>query len=189
MKLFKKYTVLLFGCLLVAVTPCLAQNGETTAAAAAAAASKSTAPTPSSAKKKTARAAATRRAAPRTKPVPARRSVPTVVANRSADAQPASESQPVPKIVSKGVLNGSATNLARPSYPPAALAVQASGAVNVQVIIDEAGDVISAVAVSGHPLLRASAVQAARASTFKPTVLSGQPVKVTGIIVYNFVGQ
>lgn len=94
--------------------------------------------------------------------------------------------KPVPKIVSGGVLNGKAVNLVKPSYPAAARAVKASGAVNVQVTIDEQGNVISASAVSGHPLLRASSVQAARASKFSATMLSGQPVKVTGIIVYNF---
>lgn len=90
------------------------------------------------------------------------------------------------KTVSGGVLNGKATNLVKPDYPPAARAVRASGAVNVQVLIDENGDVISASAVSGHPLLRASAVKAAKDSTFSPTLLSGKPVKVSGVIVYNF---
>jgi protein TonB len=95
--------------------------------------------------------------------------------------------KPAPKTISGGVVNGKAINLVKPPYPAAARAVQASGAVNVQVTIDERGNVISAAAVSGHPLLRASAVQAARASKFSPTQLSGQPVKVTGVIVYNFV--
>ena len=99
---------------------------------------------------------------------------------------PAPTLKPVPKIVSGGVLNGKAVNLVKPPYPAAARAVKASGAVNVQVTIDEQGNVISASAVSGHPLLRASSVQAARASKFSVTMLSGQPVKVTGIIVYNF---
>lgn len=91
------------------------------------------------------------------------------------------------KTISKGVVNGSALSLAKPVYPPAAKAVRASGAVNVQVLIDENGNVVNATAVSGHPLLRQASVQAARQSTFKPTLLSGQPVKVNGIIVYNFV--
>jgi TonB family protein len=91
------------------------------------------------------------------------------------------------KTISGGVLNGKATNLVQPTYPPAAKAVRASGAVNVQVTIDEKGDVISASAVSGHPLLRASAVAAAREAKFSPTLFSGKPVKVTGVIVYNFV--
>ena len=95
--------------------------------------------------------------------------------------------KPVPKTVSGGVVNSKATNLVKPSYPPAARAVKASGAVNVQVTISESGSVISASAVSGHPLLRGAAESAARSSKFSPTLLSGQPVKVTGVIVYNFV--
>ncbi len=90
------------------------------------------------------------------------------------------------KSISRGVLNGSATSLAKPSYPAAARAVGAEGAVNVQVTIDENGDVISATAISGHPLLQQASVQAARASKFSPTLLQGQPVRVTGVIVYNF---
>jgi protein TonB len=61
--------------------------------------------------------------------------------------------------------------------------------VQVQVLIDENGNVISATAVSGHPLLRAAAQAAAHASKFTPTKLSGQPVKVSGVIIYNFVAQ
>lgn len=106
---------------------------------------------------------------------------------KTATPTPKPTEKPVPKTISGGVVNGKAVNLVKPPYPAAARAVQASGAVNVQVTIDERGNVISASAVSGHPLLRASAVQAARASKFSPTQLSGQPVKVTGVIVYNFV--
>ncbi len=90
------------------------------------------------------------------------------------------------KTVAGGVLNGKATNLVNPAYPAAAKAVRAAGAVNVQVTIDEEGNVISASAVSGHPLLRAASEKAARASKFSPTTLEGKPVKVTGVIVYNF---
>ena len=91
------------------------------------------------------------------------------------------------KPISKGVVNGSAISLPKPPYPAAARAVRASGAVNVQVLIDEGGSVVSANAVSGHPLLRQAAESAARGAKFKPTLLSGQPVKVNGVIVYNFV--
>jgi TonB family protein len=91
------------------------------------------------------------------------------------------------KTISSGVLNGKASSLAKPSFPAAARAVRAGGAVNVQVLIDEEGNVVSASAISGHPLLRQASEQAARASKFAPTLLSGQPVKVTGIVVYNYV--
>jgi periplasmic protein TonB len=94
--------------------------------------------------------------------------------------------KPAPKTVSGGVLNGKATSLPAPVYPPAARAVRAGGAVTVQVLIDESGRVVSANAVSGHPMLRAAAVGAARSARFSPTLLSGQPVKVSGVITYNF---
>ena len=57
----------------------------------------------------------------------------------------------------------------------------------MQVVIDEQGRVISAKATSGHPLLLHAAEQAAYQAHFTPTTLSGLPVKVTGIITYNFV--
>ena len=88
-----------------------------------------------------------------------------------------------------GVLNGKALALPKPEYPEIARAAHASGTVVVQVLIDEEGYVISARAVSGHPLLQAVSVAAAREARFSPTTLSGQPVKVTGVIQYNFVAR
>ena len=108
------------------------------------------------------------------------------------DPNPASDSVPKSGTIltghPKGVVNSSAISLPKPPYPAAARAVKAEGAVNVQVLIDEQGNVVSANAVSGHPLLRQASEQAALGAKFKPTLLSGQPVKVNGIIVYNFVG-
>lgn len=109
-----------------------------------------------------------------------------VISNVSA--QNATETNEI-KSINKGVVNGSAVSLAKPAYPPAAKAVRAEGAVSVQVTIDEEGNVISAEAKSGHPLLQAAAIEAARQSKFKPTLLQGQAVKVTGVIVYNFVAD
>src|SRR6476620_5712279 len=108
-----------------------------------------------------------------------------------ADEPPPPEAKPTPPRapISGGVLNGKAISLPKPSYPPIAKAAHASGTVTVQVTIDENGNVISAHAVSGHPLLQAVAVAAAREARFSPTKLSGQPVKVTGVITYNFVAQ
>ena len=91
------------------------------------------------------------------------------------------------KTLSGGVVNGKAINLVTPIYPSAARKTKASGQVAVQVTIDEEGNVISAEAVSGNPLLRASSESAARASKFLPTTFEGKPVKVTGTIIYNFV--
>lgn len=93
------------------------------------------------------------------------------------------------KTVSGGVVNGKAIKLARPFYPIEARGKRAGGTVNVQVVIDEEGKVISASAVSGHPLLKPAAETAAKESLFSPTVLSGRKVKVKGVIVYNFTAQ
>lgn len=87
---------------------------------------------------------------------------------------------------SLGVINGKAVYLPKPTYPATAIAVNAQGSVNVQVLIDETGRVVSASATGGHPLLRSAAEQAARNAKFSTTFLSNVPVKVTGVIVYNF---
>ncbi|HYU99387.1 MAG TPA: TonB family protein [Pyrinomonadaceae bacterium] len=108
-----------------------------------------------------------------------------------ADEPPPPPPKPTPPRapISGGVLNGKAISLPKPAYPAIARTAHASGTVVVQVVIDENGSVISAHAVSGHPLLTAVAVAAARGARFSPTKLSGQPVKVTGVITYNFVAQ
>jgi protein TonB len=114
---------------------------------------------------------------------------PTTVQVKTDDAPPPPP-KPTPRApISGGVLNGKAVRLVQPQYPPIARSAHASGQVSVQITIDENGNVISAHAVSGHPLLQAAAVGAARASKFTPTKLSGQPVKVSGVIIYNFVAQ
>ncbi len=79
------------------------------------------------------------------------------------------------------------TSLPKPPYPPAARAVRASGDVNISVIVETDGSVYSARSVSGHPLLRQAARSAACSAKFRPTKLSGQPARVSGIITYNFV--
>ncbi len=91
--------------------------------------------------------------------------------------------------VNAGLLNARAVNLRTPSYPPIARETRASGRVQVQVMLDENGNVNSAKAVSGNPLLRSSAENAARNSKFDPVRVGGKTVRATGFVVYNFVGQ
>jgi TonB family protein len=91
--------------------------------------------------------------------------------------------------INGGVLNGKAISLPSPPYPAIARAAHATGTVIVKILVDERGCVQNARAESGHPLLQAAAVQAARQACFSPTRLSGQPVKVTGVITYNFLIQ
>jgi TonB family protein len=106
------------------------------------------------------------------------RKMPTVV----SDTNP----QPAAK-VSGGVLNGRALNKIKPTYPAAAREAGASGTVEVRVVFDETGKVIWAKAISGHPQLRQVAEDAAWQTKFSPTILSGQPVRTSGILLYNFV--
>ena len=103
-----------------------------------------------------------------------------------APPKPTPTPKPAPKTISGGVVNGKAISLPQPTVPAAAKAVRANGQVSVQILIDESGNVVSANASSGHPLLRGPAEQAARRAKFRPTELSGQPVKVSGVITYNF---
>jgi protein TonB len=63
------------------------------------------------------------------------------------------------------------------------------GPVNIQILVDEQGKVISAQVVSGDPRLSFAARDAAMRARFTPTVLNGQPVKIQGVITYNFVLQ
>ncbi|HEX8339259.1 MAG TPA: TonB family protein [Pyrinomonadaceae bacterium] len=102
---------------------------------------------------------------------------------------PTSAPRPKRAVVSGGVLNGKAVSKPQPAYPPIAKAAGASGTVTVQILVDEEGNVVSASAVSGHPLLQQAAVAAARQAKFSKTLLSGQPVRLSGVVTYNFVLQ
>lgn len=106
---------------------------------------------------------------------------------KSESTSTPTETSSAPKApISGGVLNGKAISLPVPIYPEAARSARAYGVVSVEVTIDEQGKVIAARAISGQPVLHGSAVAAARRARFAPTKLSGQPVKVTGIINYRF---
>ena len=104
------------------------------------------------------------------------------------DSEPPAIGTPKPlmKPVSGGVLNGRALNMPSPTYPDAARRMRMSGIVTVEVVVDESGKVIAASATSGPTILREPAIQAALKARFSATKLSGQPVKVTGIINYKF---
>jgi TonB family protein len=89
-------------------------------------------------------------------------------------------------LVQGGIINGKAVSKPPALYPPAAKAARVSGTVVVQVEVDEGGRVSKAEAVSGPEMLREAAEDAAREARFSPTRLSGQPVRVSGVITYNF---
>lgn len=104
-----------------------------------------------------------------------------------APANPSPEAEKIDHIVAGGVLNGKAIKKPAPEYPSIAKGARASGTVAVYIIIDEKGNVEEATAVSGHTLLQPPSVEAARKAKFTPTTLCGRPVKVSGVITYNYV--
>ena len=97
----------------------------------------------------------------------------------------------VPKVIkmSEGPLKGKAVSLPKPIYPAMARQIGLQGTVTVQILIDEEGRVVSAQAISGHPILIPEAKRAALQARFTPTTLGNLPVKVSGVITYNFVKQ
>ncbi len=105
------------------------------------------------------------------------------------EIEPPPAPRPLPKLISKGVITSQAISLPKPIYPPMAKLMKVQGMVSVQVLIDESGRVISAKAVAGNPALIREAEKAALQARFSPTLLSDQPVKVSGTITYNFVLQ
>ncbi|HLL76974.1 MAG TPA: energy transducer TonB [Pyrinomonadaceae bacterium] len=90
------------------------------------------------------------------------------------------------RTITGGGLNSKAISKPNPKYPAEAMAAQVSGMVVVQITVDECGDVEKAEVASGHPLLREAALDAAYKARFSPTRLSGEPVKVKGVISYDF---
>ena len=105
----------------------------------------------------------------------------------AASAAITGSAQPVanrPKVIrlSEGALADRATRKVMPSFPSGARA----GKVLVEITVDEQGNVAAAEGVSGDSTLIEVAVAAARQWRFKPTKLSGEPVKVIGRITFRF---
>ncbi|OLE54111.1 MAG: hypothetical protein AUG51_09760 [Acidobacteria bacterium 13_1_20CM_3_53_8] len=121
--------------------------------------------------------------------------IPGALRNNSTTKIVVDETPPPPRVVpsppkiirATRVLNGEARSLPKPAYPQMALLAHVGGVVSVQVLIDESGRVVSAKAVSGHPLLLHASELAAYQARFSPTTINDQPVKVSGVITYNFV--
>ena len=86
-----------------------------------------------------------------------------------------------------GVLNGKAKSLPKPPYPSEAREKRLGGSISIRVKIDEQGNVTEARTICGNPILAKGSEDSARGAKFEPTLIDGKPVKVSGIIVYNFV--
>src|SRR5215475_1019215 len=88
--------------------------------------------------------------------------------------------------VSEGALQNGAVKKVQPAYPAEAKAARVYGAVKIRVLISEEGNVIEAEVLEGPDLLREPSLAAARMWVFRPTELSGKPVKMDGELTFNF---
>jgi len=110
-------------------------------------------------------------------------------AQGQVETQPTAPPLPLPQEpekVSEGVLQGRAITKVNPVYPPSARKMNATGTVEVEVTISERGIVVEATAISGHFALRSAAVEAARKWVFNPSIFSGAPVRIKGVLTFTF---
>ena len=111
---------------------------------------------------------------------------PKVTPSPTPRPEPIATPTPRPKIIVSDMLPSKAIKKVQPPYPAIARSARVQGAVQVQVLISEEGRVVSASTINGHPLLLDASLQAARQWVFSPTQLNGQPVKVSGMLTFNF---
>ena len=83
-------------------------------------------------------------------------------------------------------LNFEVISAEKPIYRRAAKQAGASGLVQVEVLIDENGDVLTARARTGNKLLWDEAERAALASKFNKPTDNGRPARAMGFLVYRF---
>jgi TonB family protein len=112
-----------------------------------------------------------------------------IKANASTDGQKSDVLAPKLVTVSENALNTRATKRAQPNYPAEAKAAREQGQVQVAITVSESGKVIEANPIAGPEMLRAAAAKAARQWEFTPPTISGDPVKMRGILVFNFTLQ
>lgn len=105
---------------------------------------------------------------------------------RKAENAAANATAPPKANLSSGLTPGHPLKKVQPYYPAAAKAARVSGVVQVATLVSETGEIIEASPLTGHPLLQAAALEAARGWEFKPTELAGKPVKFRAVLNFNF---
>ncbi len=88
--------------------------------------------------------------------------------------------------VSAGVTEGLLIHKVQPTYPPLARSARIQGQVVLQAVIGKDGTIQNLRAVSGHPMLTPSAIDAVKQWRYKPYFLNGEPVEVDTQITVNF---
>jgi TonB family protein len=93
----------------------------------------------------------------------------------AAMAQDVAQSTPQPAVIRE---------LSPPTYPPLARAARISGPVEVDLILRKDGEIESASVVSGHPMLKDTALESARKSKYDCAECTEE--LSTRRIIYNF---
>src|SRR5579872_470851 len=73
-----------------------------------------------------------------------------------------------------------------PEYPPMARQLKIEGAVELEAVVGENGQVESVNIVSGNPMLTKPAVEAVRKWKFTPLTPDGKPARFIAPINFNF---
>ena len=69
--------------------------------------------------------------------------------------------------------------MVKPVYPPAALQMKVQGTVKLEAVVDRAGNVTNVIFVSGHALLKSTAMDCVKQWKYEPSdVLSLVPVEI-----------
>lgn len=93
--------------------------------------------------------------------------------------------EPAELIIAVGMLDGRAVEKPAPCYPVLVEKAHLGGRTVVEVLINTKGEVEHAGIVSGHPVVYNAVLEAARQAKFWPTLVQGQPVKVSGFLSYD----
>ena len=114
------------------------------------------------------------------------KSVASTPQSEAANNKAGDDSKKESGLVDVGSLIHKATERKAPSYPQLAKSAGVVGVVKVYVVVDESGAVAAVQSTDGPVLLRKAAEDAARRWKFNPTVVDGQPVRVSGYISFSF---
>lgn len=125
---------------------------------------------------------ATQPASPAQPAAPAEPAAPATEQDKNSDKSDKDKSKE-----KKKVKKGELIEAPQPTYPEDLKDRKIAGTVAVVITIGDDGNVIYAKADSGPKELYAVSEAAALKARFKPSLLNGKPVKVTGVMTYDFV--